>query len=68
MNEKLPENGGIPKAAADFPGLADAMARLSPEDMASLKAALSDPAAARRILATPQAQRLIEQLTKPKNR
>lgn len=50
------------RAAAQNPALAQALERLTDEDMARISAVLHDRDAAGRILATPQAQALLHKL------
>lgn len=61
MNEQ--ERDQLEMAAQRSPAVAQALSKLSEQDMAKLRAVLSDPEQTRRIMATPVAQQLLRQMT-----
>ena len=58
------DSGGLGGMMSGNPQIAGLISKMSPEDMEKLRGILNDPAMARSILATPQAQSVIRMLKK----
>jgi len=61
MNEK--DRDQLEAAARSNPAVAQALSKLSKEDMAKLRAVLADPEQTRRILSTPMAQQMLRRMS-----